>query len=156
VALFRDGDRTLIAGDAFVTTKQESALAVMTQRKEVHGPPAYYTQDWASAWASVELLAALEPEVAATGHGVPLRGEEMRAALHRLVANFGKLAVPGHGRYVGSPAIADETGVVSVPPRSREETTRILLGVGGAVLAGAALAKLLKPDKPKKRRRRRR
>ena len=26
VSLFRDADRTLIAGDAFVTTKQESAL----------------------------------------------------------------------------------------------------------------------------------
>lgn len=37
VALFRHADRTLIAGDAFVTTKQESALAVLTQREEVHG-----------------------------------------------------------------------------------------------------------------------
>src|SRR6478672_1031907 len=46
VSLFRDYDRALIAGDAFVTTKQESLSAVLTQRPEVHGPPAYYTMDW--------------------------------------------------------------------------------------------------------------
>jgi glyoxylase-like metal-dependent hydrolase (beta-lactamase superfamily II) len=41
VSLFRDQDLDLIAGDAFVTGKQESALAVMTQAPEIHGPPAY-------------------------------------------------------------------------------------------------------------------
>jgi glyoxylase-like metal-dependent hydrolase (beta-lactamase superfamily II) len=46
VALFRDADRTLVAGDAFVTVRQESALAVLTQRREVRPPPAYYTPDW--------------------------------------------------------------------------------------------------------------
>lgn len=39
VSFFREADRTLIAGDAFITTKQESALAVLAQRPEVHGPP---------------------------------------------------------------------------------------------------------------------
>lgn len=29
-----------------MTTKQESAIAVFMQRPEVHGPPAYYSQDW--------------------------------------------------------------------------------------------------------------
>src|SRR5919206_1762841 len=48
VSLFREADRALIAGDAFVTTKQESAIAALTQRPEVHGPPAYYTSDWVS------------------------------------------------------------------------------------------------------------
>ena len=33
VALFRDSDRCLIAGDAFVTTRQESLYAVMTQSR---------------------------------------------------------------------------------------------------------------------------
>src|SRR3954469_25866514 len=32
VALYRDSDRTLISADALITTKQESMLAVMTQR----------------------------------------------------------------------------------------------------------------------------
>ena len=56
VSFFRDRDRTLIAGDAVVTTKQESLNAVLTQRPELHGPPAYFTQDWISAKGSVERL----------------------------------------------------------------------------------------------------
>src|SRR4051812_36339163 len=49
VSFWRESDRTLIAGDAFITTAQESAYAVMTQRPEMHGPPMYYTPDWVSA-----------------------------------------------------------------------------------------------------------
>ena len=100
VSLWRAADRTLIAGDAFITTKQESAYAVMTQEAEIHGPPAYYTPDWVSAAASVRRLAALEPEVVVTGHGRALHGDEMRRALHLLADNFETIAVPKHGRYV--------------------------------------------------------
>lgn len=139
VSLFRDQDRALIAGDAFVTTKQESALSVLTQRPEMHGPPAYFTPDWVSAGRSVEALAALEPAVAATGHGVPMRGPEMRAALRTLARSFEALAVPEHGRYVGRPAFADRNGVVSVPPVRAETRNRRLLRVGAAVLVGIAL-----------------
>ncbi|HEX7243273.1 MAG TPA: MBL fold metallo-hydrolase, partial [Longimicrobiaceae bacterium] len=144
VALFRDSDRTLVAGDAFVTTKQESALSALTQRREINGPPMYFTPDWDSARASVRALAALEPEVAATGHGVPMRGEELRRGLHALADRFDERAVPAHGRYVGRPAVADRGGVVSVPPRTAEETRAVALTVGGAVLAGAVLASLLR------------
>lgn len=100
VSFFRDADRCLIAGDAFVTTKQESLYAVMTQEEEVHGPPAYFTPDWAAARRSVEALAALQPDIAATGHGTPLRGEPLRAGLARLVERFDEIAVPSQGRYV--------------------------------------------------------
>ena len=58
VSLFREADRTLIVGDAFCTTKQESLLAVASQRPELHGPPAYFTTDWDAARDSVERLAA--------------------------------------------------------------------------------------------------
>jgi glyoxylase-like metal-dependent hydrolase (beta-lactamase superfamily II) len=139
VSLFRETDRTLIAGDAFVTTKQESATAVLTQRPELHGPPAYYTPDWESARESVERLAALEPRQVATGHGPPLRGREMLANLHELARNFDRLAVPQRGRYVGQPALADEGGVLVVPPPAPDRLPRILLGVGIAIIAGAAL-----------------
>src|SRR3954453_20525132 len=74
VSLFRDADRTLIAGDTFVTTKQESMLAALLKPQAVHGPPKYFTPDWDQAEASVRRLALLRPEVAATGHGVPMRG----------------------------------------------------------------------------------
>lgn len=94
IALWREEDRSLIAGDAFVTTCQESAAAVMLQSPELHGPPMYFTPDWISAQASVERLAALEPELAVTGHGRAMRGEPMRKALQMLAQDFQQVAVP--------------------------------------------------------------
>ena len=138
VSFWRESDRTLVAGDAFVTQKQESLVGALTERTEVHGPPMYYTPDWDRARASVEALAALEPEVAATGHGVPLRGYALRDALHYLADNFEREAVPAHGRYVPVPALADEDGVYSIPPPTTRQ--RVALGVGVGVLASAALA----------------
>ena len=139
VSLFRDDDRVLLAGDAFVTTKQESLLAVLEQRPEIHGPPAYYTIDWDEARESVELLADLEPSVAATGHGVPLRGEALREGLRILARDFETLAVPSDGRYVRAPALTDESGVVSVPPRVVDRFTA-LAGAGVLLAVGAAIA----------------
>lgn len=100
ISLFRKRDRALIAGDAFITVKQESALAVMTQESEIHGPPAYFTTDWESAWNSVKKLASLRPQFAITGHGLPVSGEELSRGLHTLASAFDKLAIPHHGRYV--------------------------------------------------------
>ena len=140
VSLFREADRTLVAGDAFVTVKQESVTAVLQQRPEVHGPPAYFTPDWAAAGASVRALADLEPEVAATGHGLPLSGPVMRAALHRLADDFERVAVPEHGRYVGHPAVADEGGVVTVPPRGAGARRAVWLAAGAAALLAVALS----------------
>lgn len=139
VSLYRDSDRTLIAGDAFVTTKQESAYSALTYKPEIHGPPAYFTPDWPSARRSVETLAALEPWRIATGHGPPLEGPDMMEDLQRLARDFDRVAVPRHGRYVSRPAVADERGVVSVPPPVRDPLPRILLGVGLALVAGAVL-----------------
>jgi glyoxylase-like metal-dependent hydrolase (beta-lactamase superfamily II) len=140
VSLFRDSDRTLIAGDAFVTTKQESLVSALTQRPEMHGPPMYYTPDWEDAAASVRRLAELEPEVAATGHGVPMHGAEMRSALHELANHFDELARPAHGRYVNRPAVADEYGVVAVPPL--DDRSKVMLGLAVAGLAGVVLGLL--------------
>jgi len=100
VSLWRDDDKTLIAGDAFITTKQESAYAVATQRPELHGPPMYFTTDWDSARDSVRRLAALRPQLAVTGHGRPLHGEELRRGLTILARDFDTVARPKHGRYV--------------------------------------------------------
>lgn len=100
VSFWRDDDRTIIAGDAFITTKQESAYAVATQRPELHGPPMYFTSDWDSARDSVRRLAALQPNLAITGHGRPLQGEELRRGLTILSRDFDNIARPKHGRYV--------------------------------------------------------
>jgi glyoxylase-like metal-dependent hydrolase (beta-lactamase superfamily II) len=139
ISLYRESDRTLIAGDAFVTTKQESAIAALTYPAEIHGPPAYYTPDWVSARRSVEALAALQPWRIATGHGPPMEGAQMLQALQQLARDFDRQAVPRRGRYVREPAVMDERGVVTVPPAAPDPLPRILLGVGLALLAGAML-----------------
>lgn len=100
VSLWRESDRTLIAGDAFITTDQESAYSVAVQKPELHGPPTYYTPDWEAAERSVRTLAALEPELVIAGHGPALRGAEMREALHLLADDFKRIAVPEKGLYV--------------------------------------------------------
>ena len=104
VALWRKSDHALIAGDAFITTAQESAYAVMTQEPEMHGPPMYYTQDWQAARTSVQKLAALNPELVITGHGPAMRGGDMRSALQILARDFDQVAVPQNGKYVEHPA----------------------------------------------------
>jgi hypothetical protein len=63
----------------------------------------YYTPDWPSARASVEKLAALEPQLVLTGHGRPMEGAEMSAALRELARRFDEVAVPSQGRYVNHP-----------------------------------------------------
>ena len=136
VALFRDSDRTLIAGDAFVTTKQESALdSNLLQLAHVRRPPAYYTPDWRAAGRSVELLASLHPETVATGHGRPMRGEAMRRELEELARDWQKKAVPNWGRYVNQPALTDADGVAWTPPAVVDLQLVALAGLG-ALCAG--------------------
>lgn len=100
ISLFREQDRTLIAGDAFVTVKQESLYKVITQQQEISGPPKYFTTDWDAAYDSVKKLAALNPQLAVTGHGLPMSGEELTDSLQKLIGNFDEIAVPEHGRFV--------------------------------------------------------
>ena len=99
ISLFREDDRALIAGDAFVTVKQESLYKVLTQTKEISGPPRYYTTDWTAAFESVKKLEALKPETAVTGHGLPLCGEELKENLRYLVEHFDIVAKPKNSRY---------------------------------------------------------
>ncbi|MGQ9371071.1 MBL fold metallo-hydrolase [Azospirillum sp. ST 5-10] len=117
VSFWREDDRAMIVGDAFVTTDQESAYAVAVQRAEMHGPPMYYTVEWDKARDSVARLAALEPELVVTGHGAAMRGAEMRAALQRLARDFDRIAVPRHGIYLERPARAETGGAYRDPRR---------------------------------------
>ncbi|HUR10417.1 MAG TPA: MBL fold metallo-hydrolase, partial [Flavitalea sp.] len=128
ISLYRESDKVLISGDAFVSTKAESAISVLTDRKEVSGPPKYLTTDWNAAEQSVKKLAALKPDVIATGHGKPMRGEGMRNSLHNLAENFIDQAKPSHGRYVDEPVVADENGIQYIPPHN---SNSLLLAVTG-------------------------
>jgi glyoxylase-like metal-dependent hydrolase (beta-lactamase superfamily II) len=108
VSLWRERDRALIAGDAFVTTAQESAYAVAVQEPEIHGPPRYLTTEWDKARLSVETLAGLEPDLVITGHGRAMQGPEMTQALHALADQFDTVALPSQGEYLTHPARADD------------------------------------------------
>jgi hypothetical protein len=57
ISLYRQRDGVLLTGDAFVTTKQESAISVILQTREISGPPKYFTYNWGSATRSVRGLA---------------------------------------------------------------------------------------------------
>lgn len=99
ISLFRENDRVLIAGDAFVTVRQDSLYSVFTQKQEINGPPRYFTTDWSQAKESVKKLESLKPAVAITGHGLPFSGEELSDGLQNLSKKFDQIAVPDYGRY---------------------------------------------------------
>ena len=139
VSFFREADRLLIAGDAFVTTKQESFVAALLKPIAIQGPPAYFTPDWVAARRSVEALDALHPASAGTGHGRPLVGAQLDEALGHLARDFYHLAVPKRGRYVAQPAVADERGVVSVPPPPLDVQGTRIGGIAAALFAAALL-----------------
>lgn len=136
ISLFHPEDGILLAGDAFTTTQQESAIAVITQRKVLSGPPKYFTYDWEAAKASVQLLAGLSPEIVATGHGKPMEGQDMRRMLHTLAAHFEKYAVPSSGRYVHTAAKTGREGVEYIPPMTQKEIIWKTVAVAAIVTIG--------------------
>jgi glyoxylase-like metal-dependent hydrolase (beta-lactamase superfamily II) len=144
VSLFRERDRTLLAGDAVTTVRQESVIAVAMQRTELHGPPAYFTQDWRAAGDSAGRLAALEPEVLAAGHGEPLSGPTMRRDLRALAARFDDLEVPSFGRYAKQPAVTDERGIVRLPP---DPLPKVIAAAGVAALMTWGIARQVHPGR---------
>ena len=100
VSFFRESDRALIAGDAFVTVRQDVLYKVLIQQLEINGPPRYFTPNWQAAWDSVRALEALKPSVAITGHGRPVKGQRLADGLHDLAQHFDEMAIPDHGKYI--------------------------------------------------------
>lgn len=149
VSFFRERDKVLIVGDAFVNTKTESAIYSLAQLKHFSGPPKYFTCNWASAKQSVTRLDALKPEIAATGHGKPLHGEELRTELSKLANHFDKLALPSQGRYINEPAVTNENGVMFFPPATDKIST--VVKVMGVTIAIATVALLIFQQTKKKK-----
>lgn len=140
VSLFRETDRVLIAGDALTTMDLDSWTAVTLESPQVDRPPAPLTPDWDAARSSVQQLAELEPVTVGAGHGVPLSGPAATAGVQRLADHF---PVPP-GRYATRPAVADERGIVDVPPPVADPLPgRLALGVAG-LLAGILVARALR------------
>jgi glyoxylase-like metal-dependent hydrolase (beta-lactamase superfamily II) len=141
VSLFRACDRVLIAGDALCTTRQESVFSVATQRRELSGPPAYFTIDWDKARRSAATLASLKPEVLVPGHGEPIHDRSLPDALAALARDFDDRVRPSRGRYVTAPVtFDDEEGAVTVPAATgRRIRWGTLSGVAAAAVAGTWL-----------------
>jgi glyoxylase-like metal-dependent hydrolase (beta-lactamase superfamily II) len=100
ISLFRERDKTLIAGDAVTTTKQESLFPVLTKKEQIKGPPAYLTPDWAASKESVDLIRTLVPQLLLPSHGKPIAGKELEEHLLLLTEHFNEIAIPESGRYI--------------------------------------------------------
>lgn len=141
ISLFRESDGVLVAGDAIVTTKQESIFSVMTQKRVVSGPPKYFTPDWGAAARTVKELAALEPNIITTGHGHAIYGNEGRQALHKLARRFWQLGMPDKGRYVSEPALFNDEGPTYVPPKAPNYMLIKIVAATALVVIGYSLYK---------------
>ncbi len=132
VSLFRESDRTLIAGDAVATMDLDSWVAQVTHARRVSRSPVPFVPDWTAASESVRQVAALRPAVLAAGHGRTIRD----GAAERLVTFADRSHRPAHGRYVPTPARFDgERGVVQVPPPASDPgPLRVAALVGAAVV----------------------
>ena len=98
LALFREADRTLIAGDAVLTVNLNSPGDALSQRHTLGGPPRFATWNWRAATESVTELARLEPGVLAPGHGRPMAGPVLAPGLRAL------------GEQLSNPASAGSAG----------------------------------------------
>jgi glyoxylase-like metal-dependent hydrolase (beta-lactamase superfamily II) len=87
VSLFRESDRTLIAGDAISTVKQGSLWSVITQSETICGPPEYLTEDFDKAQESVEMLLSLDPVLLLPSHGRPVESADLKAKSQHAIVN---------------------------------------------------------------------
>ncbi len=98
LALFREADRALIAGDAVLTVNLNSPGDALWQRHILGGPPRFATWNWRAATGSVSELARLEPSVLAPGHGRAMADPVLAPALRAL------------GEQLSNPASAGSAG----------------------------------------------
>ncbi len=122
ISLFRESDRTLIAGDAFTTLAMNDWPSLL-EGPEVYAAPNAFNCDFDAVKSSMEKLAALKPRILACGHGVPMAGHDIADAT-RMVA---EAYVPPSGRYEFEAAQTDESGVVAVPPKPFDWRKAIIL-----------------------------
>jgi len=102
VAFFRTSDRVLITGDAIVTVDLNSLWGFLwwglrLSKQRVSGPPWYSTWNWRAAQESVAVLAGLEARVLASGHGMPMSGDETARELRAFADTFSPIEGSSHG-----------------------------------------------------------
>jgi hydroxyacylglutathione hydrolase len=86
IGLWRESDRVAIVSD--VVYLVDSARLRPLPQGEASVPHPAWAWDHAKAKESVRKLAALEPAVVCTGHGRPLRGENLRETLERAADRY--------------------------------------------------------------------
>jgi glyoxylase-like metal-dependent hydrolase (beta-lactamase superfamily II) len=143
VSLWRESDRTLLAGDALTTMNLDSWLSQITEKQEFCPPPAPFTTDWQAARRSVKFLADLEPNVVGAGHGKPITEPDTAQQLKQRARNF---APPRKGRYIKTPAITDKHGVIAIPPPTVDYLKIAAGTVAAAVVVTALVQQNKKPD----------
>lgn len=134
VSFFRSSDRVLLAGDAFATMNMDSWIGLIGGKKELARASAPFNMDWDATRESVKKLADLRPNVVGCGHGIPMRDGGLPERLRHFAE---RLRPPRHGRYATAPAVANEAGIVRLPPAPFDP---VPLATAGALLAaGIAL-----------------
>ena len=136
VSYFREADRALVVGDAFLTADIDNWIAVNAWPRRLSPPPVPLTPDWEAARASVFALADLDPSVVATGHGKPIEADDLGERLREL-AN--EVVAPAGGRYTGRPAVYKKDGSVSSVPPARPDPLPKKLVIAGAVALVATI-----------------
>ncbi|WP_404405745.1 MBL fold metallo-hydrolase [Jeotgalibacillus malaysiensis] len=87
ISFFHHASKTMIAGDALITVKQESLYNVLMQKKELDSPPDYLTQDKELAMQSVNIIKDMKPKLLLTGHGMPMKDFEFDDQLTNMVSD---------------------------------------------------------------------
>lgn len=136
ISLFRDADRTLIAGDALVTMNMDSWTEQIKRTPEICNPPAPLTTDWMAARRSVEDITLLRPQAIGAGHGAPIAGGGVADA----VEVFARTLMPPPGRYEIAPAQAGLSGVEWVPPPVPDPFPRRAAGAAMVAIGLVGLA----------------
>ncbi len=85
VVFLRRRDGVLISGDAVITAPLGGLLPAV-QRLSL--PPRFVSWNWEMTKSAVALVAGLEPRVLATGHGVPMTGEDVAGELRRFATGL--------------------------------------------------------------------
>ena len=87
IGLWRASDRVAIVSDV-IYLMDSTKMGRPLPAGEASVPHPAWNWDHGKAKESVRKLAALEPELVGTGHGEPLRGENLRPALERAAEKY--------------------------------------------------------------------
>jgi glyoxylase-like metal-dependent hydrolase (beta-lactamase superfamily II) len=89
LSFYRTGEGTLLAGDAFCTTRPGAFFQpAADEAPALHAPPGFCTHNRVQAKRSVEKLARLGATTLVPGHGQPISGVDVAGALGKLAAEF--------------------------------------------------------------------